>query len=58
MAVHCVQGLEDAIGVSITHPTWQRTKPDNDKDKHTGWTFASPEDPPFTSPTGSHLLHI
>ncbi len=50
----CVfQGLEDAIGLSVTHPTWQRTKPDDPSDEHTGWTFASPEDPPFSSPTGT-----
>lgn len=48
-----VQGLEDVIGLSVTHPTWQRTKPDDPNDEHTGWTFASPDDPPFTSSTGT-----
>ena len=46
-----MQGLEDAISVTVTHPTWQRTKPDTD-DEHTGWAFAGPNDPPFTSSTG------
>ena len=46
-----MQGLEDAIGVSVVHPTWQRTKPGTD-DEHTGWTFADPGDPPLSSPTG------
>ena len=45
------QGLEDAIGVSVVHPTWQRTKPGTE-DEHTGWAFADPKDPPFTSSTG------
>ncbi|CAL8464887.1 g4422 [Coccomyxa elongata] len=47
-----LKGLEDAIGLSVTHPTWQRTKPDDPSDEHTGWTFASPDDPPFSSSTG------
>ena len=54
MTVTCTlggQGLEDAISVSVVHPTWQRTKPDSD-DEHTGWAFADPNGPPFTSSTG------
>lgn len=47
-----MQGLQDVIGVSVTHPTWQRTRPDNPEDKHTGWVFASPGDAPLTGPTG------
>ena len=41
------QGLEDAITVSVVHPTWQRTKPDTD-DEHTGWAFADPNGPPLS----------
>lgn len=48
---HVVQGLQDAIGLSVTHSTWQRTKPKSD-DEHCGWAFASPEDPPLQSSTG------
>jgi len=44
--------LQDVIGLSVTHPTWQRTRPDDPKDEHTGWVFAKPDDPPFTSTTG------
>ena len=47
------QGLEDAVGVSVVHPTWQKTKPDDPSDEHYGWTFASPDDPPFKSPNGT-----
>jgi putative glutathione S-transferase len=47
-----MKGLQDVIGLSITHPTWQRTRPDNPEDTHTGWFFASPEDPPVTNSEG------
>lgn len=47
-----LQGLEDVIGLSVTHPTWQRTKPNDPEDKHAGWTFAKPGDPPFANPIG------
>ena len=50
-ALH-MKGLEDVIGLSVTHPTWQRTRPDNPEDKHTGWFFASPEDKPVTNTEG------
>ena len=30
---------EDVIGLSVTHPTWARTRPDDDSDKHVGWQF-------------------
>lgn len=45
-----LQGLEDVIGLSVTHPTWQRTRPD--QDEHCGWAFASPDGPPLSSSTG------
>lgn len=52
LAVLYMKGLEDAIGVSVVHPTWQRTRPDNPADEHTGWVFRSPSDLPLTSSTG------
>ena len=51
-----MQGLEEAIGVSVVHPTWQKTKPDDPSDEHCGWTFAGPDDPPFQSPSGERCL--
>lgn len=45
-----VQGLQDAVGLSVVHPTWQRTRPG--KDEHSGWAFADPSDEPFESPSG------
>lgn len=47
-----MKGLEGAIGLSVTHPTWARTRPDNPEDKHTGWMFASPDGPPISNPAG------
>mmetsp|Transcript_20672 Transcript_20672/g.62294 ORF Transcript_20672/g.62294 Transcript_20672/m.62294 type:complete len:388 (-) Transcript_20672:402-1565(-) len=52
LAVLKLKGLEDAIDVSITHPTWKKTKPDDPEDTHNGWAFADPSDKPFSSPTG------
>ena len=51
-----MQGLEEAIGVSVVHPTWQKTKPADPSDEHCGWTFAAPDDPPFQSPSGERCL--
>ena len=48
----CLQGLQDVVGLSVVHPTWQRTRPDDPEDLHNGWTFAKPGDPPFKSPAG------
>ncbi|PNG99750.1 Glutathione S-transferase omega-like 2 [Tetrabaena socialis] len=52
LAVLSMKGLEDAIGVSVVHPTWQRTRPDIPGDEHTGWAFRDPSDPPLASSTG------
>ena len=42
--------------MSVVHPTWQKTKPDDPSDEHCGWTFAAPDDPPFQSPSGEQCL--
>ena len=47
-----LKGLEDAVGVSIVHPTWQATKPADPEDGHTGWVFRSEEDEPLSTSTG------
>jgi hypothetical protein len=47
-----LKGLQEVIGVSVTHPTWQRTRPENPKDEHCGWAFRAPGDPPLSSSTG------
>ena len=49
-AHYAFQGLQDAIGLSVVHPTWQPTRPG--KDEHAGWAFASPDDEPFQTREG------
>lgn len=46
------KGLDKVIGVSIAHPTWQRTRPSDPDDTHAGWVFRSPGDAPVTSQLG------
>jgi len=45
-----LKGLHDHIGISITHPTFQKTKPD--VDEHVGWVFKNPEDEPLHNSIG------
>jgi len=52
LALYHMKGLEDVIGLSITHPTWQRTNPDSESDTHTGWVFRNPNDPPLSNTLG------
>jgi putative glutathione S-transferase len=52
LAVLKLKGLESAIGVSIVHPTWQRTKPESKEDTHAGWVFRKPTDDPVVPLTG------
>lgn len=47
-----LKGLEDIIGISSVHTTFQRTRPGDANDQHIGWEFTTPDDPPRTSPTG------
>ena len=35
-----LKGLDDVISWSAVHPTWQKTKPGDDRDSHAGWAFA------------------
>jgi len=37
-----LKGLTDVISVSVVHPTWQRTRPDDTQDLHCGWVFQDP----------------
>eukprot|EP01025_Chloroclados_australasicus_P061126 TRINITY_DN796_c0_g1_i6.p1 TRINITY_DN796_c0_g1~~TRINITY_DN796_c0_g1_i6.p1 ORF type:complete len:394 (-),score=40.93 TRINITY_DN796_c0_g1_i6:193-1374(-) len=51
LAVRNLKGLEDVIGLSVVHPTWQYTRPG--QDEHRGWTFADPaKDEPFSNDNG------
>ena len=40
--VRHMKGLTKAIGLSVVHPTWAKTKPDNPNDNHFGWPFCKP----------------
>jgi len=48
--VMVLKGLEDVIGVTFVHPTWQYTKPG--VDEHRGWVFGSKDGKPFCSTSG------
>lgn len=47
-----LKGLQAMIGVSVTHPVWQRTKPDDPVDQHAGWVFRNPTDKPVVPASG------
>lgn len=49
--VRKLKGLEDVIGLSVVHPTWGRTRPDDPEDSHSGWLFAT-ESEKRSSPSG------
>ena len=40
--VRKMKGLENVIGLTVTHPCWQRTRPDDENDPHAGWIFGEP----------------
>lgn len=40
--VRHVKGLQDVIGLTVVHPTWQRSRPQNPEDNHHGWIFTEP----------------
>jgi len=47
-----LKGLENIIDVSIVHPTWQKTKPDDANDQHCGWAFITDTSTVFQSSKG------
>jgi len=47
-----MKGLEDAISHSIVHPTWQKTRKDDESDAHHGWVYKSPGDDPLPNSLG------
>ena len=47
-----MKGLEDVISHSVVHPTWGKTKPNDDQDKHHGWVFKKQGDEPMSNPAG------
>ena len=49
LMVRALKGLEDAISITVVHPTWQKTKPNDSSDKHCGWVFGNPSGMPLTN---------
>lgn len=47
-----LKGLQDIIDVSIVHPTWEYTRPEDPEDKHVGWVFKKPTDKPVSNTNG------
>ena len=39
MIARALKGLEDTISVTVVHPIWQKTRPNDPKDEHAGWVF-------------------
>ena len=52
LIVRALKGLEDAISVTVVHPIWQKTKPDDPDDTHTGWVFGNKDGEPFVNTIG------
>jgi putative glutathione S-transferase len=49
--VRALKGLEDVISITIVHPTWQRTRPE--EDEHAGWVFGDPNGKPLRNKDGN-----
>jgi len=52
LIVRALKGLEDVVSVTIVHPTWRHTNPDDPRDKHRGWIFGDPDGKPFHNTMG------
>lgn len=52
LMVRALKGLEDAITVTVVHPTWKETHPNDPNDEHNGWVFADPNGEPFRNTIG------
>lgn len=52
MMVRALKGLQDVISVSVVHPTFARTRPEDPDDTHCGWAFRNSGDPPVANPKG------
>ena len=49
--VRQMKGLQNVIGMTVVHPTWSRTRPQDENDQHCGWRFVSKGEA-LTSPSG------
>lgn len=55
LIVRALKGLQDHIGVTVTLPTWQQTRPD--QDEHAGWVFGD-DNSAVTPPSGHGLIKV
>lgn len=51
LMVRALKGLEDAVSVTVVHPTWQKTRPE--VDEHAGWIFGDPNGSPIRNNDGN-----
>ncbi|GAB9473565.1 Glutathione s-transferase [Globisporangium polare] len=49
-----LKGLQDVVSLSVAHPIFQKTRPDDASDDHKGWTFVDPETEPTTTGFDGH----
>ncbi|KAG3114145.1 hypothetical protein PI124_g6695 [Phytophthora idaei] len=49
-----MKGLQDVIGLSIVHPVFQRTRPNDPEDQHMSWAFADPKKTPWLAGPSGH----
>lgn len=52
LIVRALKGLQDIVSVTIVHPTWRHTNPNDPNDKHRGWIFGDPSGEPFSNTIG------
>ena len=52
LVTRAIKGLEDVISVSVVMPAWQKTKPNDPSDSHSGWVFADPTGEPLRNSAG------
>lgn len=52
LMVRALKGLEDTISVTVVHPIWKKTRPDDPNDAHNGWVFGQPDGEDFHNTKG------
>ncbi|CAH0476323.1 unnamed protein product [Peronospora belbahrii] len=53
LATLYIKGLENIIGLSVVHPVFQRTRPNDPDDQHMSWAFVDPKKTPsLPGPSG------
>lgn len=52
LITRALKGLENDISVTVVHPVWKKTRPDDTQDAHKGWVFGDPNGEPFTNTAG------